>query len=271
MHINHKYLRFVSFQLTFLMLFITSFILIASRTSYFFDLLQRNITHKKFISTIINHENDFELTENLSSFEMGILKREQGDIDRAIFFFGKSLEEGNELAVYPLGEAYFKAGDTDAAIDVWQSLNPVIIEKIAFEFGINAERARNNEQWDKVENFGIVAIALDPRQVRAWRHLAVAYSMTDQDAQAEKAFRSAQSLAVDNKVRAEILVDWGNFSRNRGNNDDAISLYNQAVATNPGSVRGWSMLAQLYKDLGNMKLFSEANQNVLSLQSNIDD
>jgi len=146
-------------------------------------------------------------------YNLGIVYRNQGSLDRAIIEFKKALEINSRYAEChnALGEVLWEKGNQEGAIECFQK-----------------------------------AVELNPRFADSLFNLGKAYNNRNMLAESVKEYRKAVEL---NPNFADLRLKLGVVLRKLGRNDDASAEFLQALEINSTYVEAHYQMARLYYDL----------------------
>lgn len=113
------------------------------------------------------------------------------------------------------------------------------------------------------------AIDLEPRLGRAYWFLATAYKMTGQNTKALEQFKKADEFGYDWQHNVSDIELIAEIYRSLGDYSSLLSLYQQAVKTNPNNAELWANLAATYADLGQFQQAKEAAQKVIEINPDL--
>ena len=126
-----------------------------------------------------------------------------------------------------------------------------------------AQFALDNDDTVTAEQKFLAAIRLDQAQPDIYRGLAAVYEKTGQDKEAEETYKFVLRLAPNDETT---FVRLGSIAEERGNTEEAISWYQQAVLVNDSVSLRFFHLAELLRKVEQYQTALEAARQAVELE-----
>lgn len=204
----------------------------------------------------------FLISVNVPDRTLGVLALHADDTERAISYLSS---RGNYVSIGLLAETYFEQGRDEKAVHTWLALYPTAILEKARYFGIQAERARNREEWTDVIRFGKLAVALNPSLSLAYRHLGYAYAQLGQIEAAVDSYRVALELESEPGLRSMILAELAEAYESQGSFELARQSLLQAIAESSRNLKALFALGSIYLSQGEVSQALATYESVVEI------